>query len=307
MRLLFIYLGLRVIRAFDRSNFNLAVRFRFLFAIIEGMKKHKTYQHIQYILIICILLYAVQLAFHVFTSTPQRNEQIAILGFHNVVHDDEKERYYKTNMWVESLSSFEEKINYLYEEGYHTITLDELYDWKRGALEIDEKSIVLTFDDGYYASSNIIPEILEKYGFTASTFVVGSAVEGEHTWDASRLQYVNKQDMLDTSIMKYYSHTYAMHGKTEGAFTFDVADEAQMQMDIEMQKEFVDITYFAYPFGYYNDTIIQVLKQNDVKLAFGYNENKKATRAGDHYTIPRFAVTAYTNMEVFKAMLESNT
>lgn len=271
-----------------------------------SMKKiYKNYRNIIYLLISCILLYQLQVVFHALNTKTDSYDQIAILGFHNVVNDDEKEEYYKTNMWVDSLSAFEEKMKYLYEQGYHTITLNELYEWKKGNLEIEEKSVVLTFDDGYYASSFLIPPILKKYGFTASTFVVGSALEKEHIWDASSLQYVNANDMMDQSVMKYYSHTYAMHGKTDGSFTLDVVSKQQMQEDIDKQRQIVDVSYFAYPYGHYNDTIIEVLKQNNVLLAFGYNENRKADREGDFYTIPRFAITAYTNMEVFKAMLES--
>lgn len=260
-------------------------------------------KNITFLVIACILIYSLQVVFHI--TQNDAIEEIAILGFHNVVYDEEKEAYYKTNMWVDSLSAFEEKMRYLYEQGYQTISMDEFYEWKKGNLEVTDKSVVITFDDGYYASSYLIPQILEKYGFCASTFVVGSAIEGDHVWDASVLQYVNLQDMKDSSIMKYYSHTYAMHEKINTNFAFDIVSKQQMQEDFDLQNKIVDTSYFAYPFGYYNDAIIEVLQQNDVRLAFGYNENRKAKRNGDDYTIPRFAITAYTNMEVFKAMLES--
>lgn len=258
-----------------------------------------------YILLICICLYGVQIIFHA-AAKSETIDEIVILGFHDVVKDDEKETYYKNNMWVESISSFEAKIKYLYDNGYKTLTLDQLKQWKDGTLEIDNKTIVLTFDDGYYASSYLIAPLLEKYGYTASTFVVGGSIhEGEHTWDASSLQYMNLEDMKDQHVMKYYSHTYNMHGKENGKFILDVRTKEEMQKDINQQTEIVDTSYFAYPFGHYNDTIIDVLKQNNVKLAFGYNENRKAKRTDDNYKLTRFAVTSFTNLETFKAMLES--
>ena len=73
---------------------------------------------------------------------------IAILGYHNIVSDEQKENEYKTDIYSMSLSKFEKQMAYLYEQGYHTLTLDELYDWYYNNKEIPKKSVVITFDDG---------------------------------------------------------------------------------------------------------------------------------------------------------------
>lgn len=230
-------------------------------------------------------------------------DSIAIIGFHNIVSEKDKQLYHKNNMWVDSVDEFEKKMKFLYEQGYTSLSLDELYNWYKGEIEIPEKSIVITFDDGYYASSFLIPEILAKYDFVGTTFVVGSSLEMEHEWDGSTIQFMNVDDMKDQSIMKYYSHTYGLHGKDQGEFLIEKSNENEIEQDFELQKAFVDNTYLAYPYGYYNDKIISVLPTKGVKLAFGYNENRKAKKTDNIYTIPRFAITSYTNMETFKAML----
>lgn len=259
----------------------------------------------QMILAFFVVIYISQYLMLMITGN-EKQETLVILGFHNVVSDQEKKANHKQNMWVDSVSAFEEKLRYLYEQGYQTLSLDEVYEWKQGTREIDAKSVVLTFDDGYLASSYLIAPILAKYNFCAATFVVGNTIEsGEHVWDGSKIQFMNMQDMKDQSIMKYYSHTYNSHDKVNGKFLIDVKSKEALQEDFDLQKQFVDTDYFAYPYGYFNDKQIEVLKQNNVKLAFGYHENRKASRDDDNYKLPRFAITAYTNMEVFKAMLNS--
>lgn len=270
------------------------------------MKQNRRYKYDPSVSVIlgCFFLYALFLFVHALPNS-SKEEGIAILGFHHVVRDEEKQRYYPYNMWVDSEHAFEEKIRYLYEEGYECWSLEELYEWQRGQREINGKTVVLTFDDGYYASSALITPILAKYGYCASTFVIGSMLEETHTWDGSRLQFLSQADMADQTIMRYYSHTYQLHDKQNGEYAIDLADREQLQADLDRQKTVTDCAFIAYPYGHYNDLIMTVLKENHVKMAFGYHENRKATRSDEPYMIPRFSINAFTSMDSFRAMLES--
>ena len=50
---------------------------------------------------------------------------LAILGYHNIVSDEQKANEYKNDIYSMSLSKFEKQMACLYEQGYHTLTLDE--------------------------------------------------------------------------------------------------------------------------------------------------------------------------------------
>lgn len=258
-----------------------------------------------YIFITCVILYTMQIVYHTITK-PSDQDTIPILGFHNIVKDEEKERYYPYDMWVDSEQAFMEKMQYLYDEGYETWSLDDLYEWKTGEKEKPEKVVVLTFDDGYFASSYLIAPILDQFHYQGTTFVIGGYVDNEEReWDGSHLQYLNHHDLQDQRIMKYVSHTYYLHYKEHGTFAMDLKTKEELQEDFRLQQEVTDTSYVAYPYGYYNDMMIEVLKDNNVKLAFGFNENRKVYRNDDNYTLPRFSVNSYTTMDSFKAMLES--
>ncbi len=232
----------------------------------------------------------------------RQEETIAILGFHDVIKDEDKTQHAPYNMWVESESAFAEKMAYLYEQGYQTWTMQQLYEWKCHQREIEGKVVVLTFDDGYRSSKDIIAPILAKYGFQGTTFVIGANVQEV---DDPHSAYLRLTDLQDQSIMAYHSHTYQLHDKSDHEYAMDRCDEEGLQRDFDLEQQIVDCSYVAYPYGYNNDAMINVLKKNRVKLAFGYHENKKAQRDGDFYRIPRFSVNAYTGMDTLKAMLES--
>ena len=99
-------------------------------------------------LVVMTLLLAYGLQVVYVKSLP--SEQITILGYHHIVEDKDKEAYFKGNMWVNSLSSFEAQMKLLKEKGYHSVSLQDVYEWRMGRKELDEKSVVITFDDGFY-------------------------------------------------------------------------------------------------------------------------------------------------------------
>ncbi len=258
------------------------------------------YRNKRVILPIIISVYLIATLFH--TCFTRNNDKIAILGFHNVVRDEVKQQEYPYNMWVESESMFRERIAYLYEQGYTTWTMQELYEWKCGKRVKPEKVVVLTFDDGYRSSKEIIAPILKEYGYRGTTFVVGSLVKQAD--EAST--YLSEEDLKDQETMEYYSHTYQLHDHDNHEYAVDRASKQQLQKDYEQQLTITDCSFVAYPFGHYNDEIISVLEENSVKLAFGYHENRKASKTDHAFALPRFSVNAYTTMDTMKAMLESD-
>lgn len=271
------------------------------------MSKSELKKHGFIIALICFVIVLFSVLLFVFEIFKQDNVQsIPIVGFHNIVHDDEKEQYFKHDIWVSSLSSFEEQMKYLSDHNYHTITLDELHAWRIGKYELDDKAVVLTFDDGYLATSELIEPILAKYNFEGACFVIGSILEQEpQVWDGSKLQYISKDITHTSGAIRYFSHTYDLHYKDSSGFSIDNRNKQELTYDFELQSNLVSCDYVAYPYGHYNALVQDVLYENAVKLAFGYHENRKAKRTDSLYALPRFAVTSYTTLDVFKAMLEA--
>lgn len=265
--------------------------------------KHK--KRIGCIILLCMVLYVACIGYH----TIQGNQDsLAIIGYHHIVPDEDKERYYKDNMWVASLSSFQEQMQLLHDLGYHTLTLDEVAEWKRGERKLKGKNVVITFDDGFKSTIEFAQPILKQYGFQGSVFVIGSAIPDKtKPYDPSLRQHASLKEMRDQSVLRFYSHSYDLHKKksSNGGFKVNALDMEELRKDTLQEKQLVSITYYAYPYGKYNDSIQKVLKDEGVKLAFGFHENRKATRADDDYAIPRFCVNAYTRLDVFRAMLES--
>ena len=230
-------------------------------------------------------------------------DEIPILGYHHIVPDDEKEQYFKHNMWVNSLSDFKAQMKLLHDCGYHTISLDELYEWRMHGKKIDDKSIVITFDDGFYSSIEYALPVLDTYGFEGNVFVIGKQIPKQRSHNKAKRPHATIADMKQVPQMKFYAHSYDLHHK-DGDFRVNMVDTKGLMEDTKKLNELVSTTYYAYPYGKYNARIIDVLKQNHTKLAFGFNENKKAKITDDPYALPRFNVNAYTKLDVFYQMIK---
>jgi hypothetical protein len=97
---------------------------------------------------------------------------------------DQKPRPLKNEIPVFTLHSveptrFEEQLEYLTRNGYQTTDADHLYEFIVGITPIPEKTIVLTFDDGWRNLWEVAYPLLKKYGFQAISFIIPGLINGK--------------------------------------------------------------------------------------------------------------------------------
>lgn len=245
-----------------------------------------------------LMLYGIQ----IIDTKTNKTETLAILGFHHIALDEVAENSFAHNMWVAKRSDFEKQMKYLYDEGYQTLTMQEVYAWKKGEFSLPEKSVVLNFDDGFLSSIQYAEPILKRYGFHGTVFAIASDIKEHGPYDDTKRQHASLKDMQNSSL-DFYSHTYDLHHK-DGGFAIDMASKEELEEDMKLSNERVSGEFLAYPYGRYNDRMFEVLETYHVKLAFGFNENRKASLQDPDYALPRFCVNRYTTMDAFMAMLE---
>ncbi|MFS0727984.1 polysaccharide deacetylase family protein [Paenibacillus sp. 1P07SE] len=196
-----------------------------------------------------------------------------------------------------NLEAFEAGMDYLYEQGYYTATLEELEAYVIGERSLPEKTVVLTFDDGYENNIIYAYPIMKKYGFKGSLFVVGSNIE-EQTgeFDPARKSFLSKQQMAETvDVFEYHSHTYDLHFKRElhcGNEYGAGMNEKLLRPDIDKMREIgIDTPYFAYPYGEFRQQMVYYLRQSGYRMAFTVRQG--LVRPGDNpMQLNRLTVTS---------------
>lgn len=214
---------------------------------------------------------------------------IGVLNYHYVVNKEALE----LNECVQEIcitdTMFDSHVKYLKDNGYYGVSMRDLELFIDGKIRLPEKSVSLTFDDGWYVTRTIA--ILEKYQILGTLFLIGSL--------ASPNDYASE-------YLEVHSHTWDMH--TIGQCPSNVGrggilclDENTILEDLKKSRESLNnTTYFCYPFYDYNTRAIELLKKAGFTMAFAGELRDSTVRVGqDKYKIPRYVIVSYTTMDEF--------
>lgn len=219
-------------------------------------------------------------------SPEDNNQGIAVLNYHFFYGEGEE----CNESICLDINIFRDHLTYLKENGFKTLTMEEFTKWMYKEIELPEKSVLITVDDGAkgtgrHNGNKLIPA-LEEYQMHATLFLISG------WWDVEnyRSKYLDIQ-----------SHTYDMHQYgpcKRGQINCATYEEALQ--DLKKSLEIVDnANSFCFPFYYYSDTSLKAVKDAGFKLAF-VGGNVKAKRTSNKYLIPRYPIRANITMNEFK-------
>lgn len=198
-----------------------------------------------------------------------------------------------------TLEQFEAELKYLNENDYFTMKLNELEMYLDGMINIPDKSIVLTIDDGTVFDLDAI-KLLEKYKVNLTMFVITS--------------FVSNIEDLKSDYLDLESHTHNMHNQYEcpgygmqGGGILCLPEDKVLE-DLKTSQDILGGSkYFAYPFFDVNDRAIKLLKQAGFKLAFigqydteGYSYKDRT----DYYKLRRMSIFSDTSLEEYISYLQ---
>ena len=221
-----------------------------------------------------------------------RQKGIPILAYHSI--DD------SGSPLSISPALFRRQMAYLKRKGYSTISLDTLGDLLRSRKPLPPRAVVLTFDDGFKNNHDIALPVLKQHGFTAILFLTTGYVARSMTWkktpdipDLPMASWAEIQAMADSGIdIQAHSVTHP---------NLCQLPLAQAQEEIQVSKETIaarlgkEVTYFAYPYGEWNDQIKAMVKQLGFKGAVSYAFG--LTKVGDDgYALKRINVNGISRV-----------
>ena len=216
---------------------------------------------------------------------------IAVLNYH-FFYDSSLGEYCDEGICLEAWK-FREHLQYLKDNGFKTLTMNEFTRWMYGEIELPEKSVLITIDDGAkgtgtHNGNKLIP-LLEEFDMHATLFLITG------WWDIGNYTSPNLDIQSHTNDM----HQYGTCGKGQ----LVCASYEEAKKDLEQSVVIVgNKDSFCYPFYSYSDTAIQAVKDVGFKIAFA-GGSRKATRNSNKYIIPRYPIHSGITLDQFKAMV----
>lgn len=213
--------------------------------------------------------------------------RVSVLGYH-----DFSETQSETAMRIRT-SKFRKQMETIRQLGISVISLEDFTAWKKGDKDIPEKSILLTFDDGWKSVYTDAFPILKEFGYPFTLYLYKNYVDG----GGKALTTPMIQEMIKNGATigsHSVSHPYPITVKSyrkKGADPYD----AYLRKEMGESKRFLESKFkikantYSYPGGFYTEEMLPLGKE------FGYTHlftvlPGKIKRSLPDETLPRYMI-----------------
>ncbi|MEQ3339978.1 polysaccharide deacetylase family protein [Clostridium butyricum] len=223
-------------------------------------------------------------------SLTSDNIGIPVLYYHSV---DEN----AANEVTITPEKLQEQLDYINDNNYVTITMTELYDHIENNKPIPEKSILITFDDGYMNNYTEAFPMLKELNMTATIFCVGNSLDGSY--------YLSEEAIKEMS-----DYGIDIESHTVNHVHLDTMSYDEQLLELKNSKNILEkitgkeVLSLAYPFGDYNDNTIKAAKDAGYKMGFT-TKLGLSDRTDDIYKLDRIYISSSYDMNTFKNLLKN--
>jgi peptidoglycan/xylan/chitin deacetylase (PgdA/CDA1 family) len=166
---------------------------------------------------------------------------------------------------------FRTQIEYLRRRKYQSVGFEDLADFFRSGRPLPDKATIITFDDGYLDTFTQAYPILKTAGFTATIFMVSGHIGGWSDWEGGqthRAPLMNREQILTMASQGFQFGGHTRNHKKLVSIGLGEAEKeiSSGKKDLEalLQKP---VLSFAYPYGDFNEQIIELVKICGFKAA----------------------------------------
>lgn len=213
--------------------------------------------------------------------------RVAVLGYHDLSENESE-----TAMRMHT-SKFRKQMAALRQLGITVISLEDFLAWKRGAKAIPEKSILLTFDDGWKSVYTDALPILKEFGYPFTLYLYKNYIDGgKKALTSAMISELLQQggSLGSHSVSHPYPATIKAHRK-KGEHDFD----AFLRKEMGESKRFIESkfstssTTYAYPGGFVTEEMLPLADE------FGYTSlftviPGKIKRSTPDKRLPRYMI-----------------
>lgn len=205
--------------------------------------------------------------------------EVPVLMYHSFTEDPGEVDY--TTVLLED---FRSQVAALRDEGYRTVTYQDLIDYVRLGTELPEKPVLISIDDGYQDNLELAVPVLEEAGFSATIAVIGCSVGKTDYKDTGtpitpHFSLESAAPYVERGVLDIQTHSYDMHqvaaldgedcrqgvlrreGESEEDYLTALASDVSRAREQITSVLDSAVQVYTYPYGWY-DTMTEVALHN---------------------------------------------
>lgn len=221
-----------------------------------------------------------------FAGLPLKDNSVGVpvLYYHSIQKSGENELMMDPEL-------FRSHLQWLKDNNYTSLTMEEFYNYIKYNTQVPEKSVVITFDDGYIDNYTNAMPIINEFDFDTTIFMVSDFVGNPNFLTESQLKELEKNKI------NIESHT-ANH--------LDLAKlpKEKQREELQQSKNRLNnllnekVEYVAYPYGSYNDDTKNITREIGYKMGFS-TDSGWASGDDDLFSIPRVYMSDFYDLDEF--------
>ena len=203
-------------------------------------------------------------------------------------------------------SQFSLQMRWLALRGYTTLSLDGLLRCRAGTVPWPSRPVVITIDDGYASAVRHALEVLPKYGFTATVFLVAGAMGTHCTWvERAAMPLVGWTTARETIAAGFtcgsHSLTHRRLAELSAASCARELRESRTRLEDGLGAPVRDL---AYPYGAVNETVRKLASDVGYSTACGVTR-ALSVKSDNPLNLPRVHVLGGETLVDFACRLRT--
>ncbi len=165
---------------------------------------------------------------------------------------------------VVSPAQFEAQLEWLSRNGWQVVSLREVANFLAGRRPLPQRSVAITFDDGYESVYRLAYPLLKRLGMPATLFVYTDFIGSR---DA--LSWPQMNEMQASGLIDIQAHSKSHRNLAErGAAESDAAYRKSLESELHTPQRLIEralssqnhkVSHMAYPYGDANEAVIEAM------------------------------------------------
>jgi peptidoglycan/xylan/chitin deacetylase (PgdA/CDA1 family) len=220
-----------------------------------------------------------------------KEARVSILGYHDFTDGA------STNDMILNVEDFRRQMQAIRDAKLPVISMRQFLDWKQGKSDIPAECVMITIDDGWKATHTLALGVLKEFGYPFTVFLYKNYINiGGRSLTHDEVREIAQGGGTLSSHSVSHQNLSKRGGRSDADY------DAWLREELVESMRYLEETYgdtgavvktFAYPFGIYNDRVLEIAKEAGYEACFTVNGKKTGWEEKDH-EIGRYVVHGTT-------------